>query len=108
LKPSRSITAGEIVEQRQVGDLVAQPVDRHQQEAEIPRHRQEYHQQHHRPLPRIGLDEREVADMEQAADAADGIDDDNENGDDACEPGARAPAAILPRQQQLQRQRKRQ
>ena len=30
--------AGEIVEQREIGDLVAQPVHRHQQEAEIQRH----------------------------------------------------------------------
>ncbi len=33
--------AGEVVEQREIGDLVAQPVHRHQQEAEIERHRQE-------------------------------------------------------------------
>ena len=41
--------AGEIVEQREIRDLVAQPVHRHQQEAEIQRHRQEHqHQDHHR------------------------------------------------------------
>ena len=41
--------AGEVVEQRQIGDFVAQTVHRHQQEAEIQRHRQEHqHQDHHR------------------------------------------------------------
>ena len=38
--------AGEIVEQREIGDLAAQPVHRHQQETEIERHRQEHHQEH--------------------------------------------------------------
>ena len=37
--------AGEIVEQREIGDLVAQPVHRHQQQAEIPGHRQEHQRQ---------------------------------------------------------------
>ena len=46
--------AGEIVEQRQIGDLVAQPVDRHQQEAEIQRHRQEHQHQHQHRLHRVG------------------------------------------------------
>ncbi len=53
--------AGEIVEQRQIGDFVAQPVHRHQEEAEIQRHRKKYQRQHQRPLHRIGLDDREIA-----------------------------------------------
>ncbi len=99
----------EIVEQRQIGDLVAQPIDRHQQEAEIERHRQEHQRQQHHPLHRIGLDERELdADMEQAAPGAEGIEADDENSDDAREPGAGVAVAVAPRQQKLQRQRERQ
>ena len=47
--------AGEIVEQRQIGDLVAQPVHRHQQEAEIQRHRQEHQHQDHDRLRRAEM-----------------------------------------------------
>ena len=47
--------AGEVVEQRQIGDLVAQAIHRHQQEAEIPRHRQEHQHQHHHRLQRREL-----------------------------------------------------
>ena len=59
--------AGEIVEQRQIGDLGAQPVDRHQHEAEIPRHRQEYQQQDQRRLEFVEAHHRDfAADMQHA------------------------------------------
>ena len=58
--------AGEIVEQREIGDLVAQPVHRHQQEAEIPGHRQEHQRQNQHRLQRAEADEGDVA-AEQAA-----------------------------------------
>jgi hypothetical protein len=90
------------------GDLVAQPVHRHQQEAEIQRHRQEHQYQHQHRLERVETDKRGVAaDMEHVTAGADGIDGNNDNGDDARKPGAGIDAAILPRQQQLQHQRKR-
>ena len=60
--------AGEIVEQRQIGDLVAQPVDRHQQEAEIPRHRQEHQHQDRDRMDRAEMEEGELAaDLQQVA-----------------------------------------
>ncbi len=47
--------AGEVVEQRQIGDFAAQMVHRHQQEAEIQRHRQEHQHQDHRRLHRAEM-----------------------------------------------------
>ena len=81
--------AGEIVQQRQIGDLVAQPVDRHQQETEIPRHRQEQQHQHQHRLHRTGTDKGEVAaDVQQAAAGAEHVQRDHDDGDDAGKPGA--------------------
>ena len=42
--------AGQVVEQREIGDFVAQAIHRHQQEAEIQRHRQEHQHQDQRRL----------------------------------------------------------
>ena len=60
--------AGEIVHQRQIGDLVAQPVHRHQQEAEVADHGQEDQRQDQDRLRRVEMKEGEVAaDVEQLA-----------------------------------------
>jgi hypothetical protein len=70
--------AGEIVEQREIGDLVAQPVHRHQQEAEIPRHRQEHQQQDQRRLERVERRKREIAADAAGAAGADRVDRDDQ------------------------------
>ena len=87
--------AGEIIEQRQIGDLVAQAVHRHQQEAEIQRHRQEYQRQDQSRLQLVELRKGEfAADIDQAGGEPEAIDGDDENGDDAGQPGARIDAAL--------------
>ena len=67
--------AGEIVEQREIGDLVAQAIHRHQQEAEIQRHRQEHQHQDQSRLQLVELHEGEVtAEMQQAGDEPQAVD----------------------------------
>ena len=99
--------AGEIVEQREVGDLVAQAVHRHQQEAEIERHRQEQQPEHHDGMGLTARYRREIA-AEQIADRAHHEDRDDGEDHDAGQPGTRTDAAFRRRQQQTQRQRQRQ
>ena len=99
--------AGEVVEQREVGDLVAEPVDRHQEEAEIERHGQKDQPQRQHALPHAGSRERHV-DAGEVADGPDGIDRDDQAGDDAGKPGAGMGAAVMLGQQQFQGDRKRQ
>ncbi len=99
---------GEIVEQRQIGDLVAQPVDRHQQETEIPRHRQEHQHQDQRRLQGVEVDHRHfAADPGHRAEAAEGVDGQNENGDDAEQPRAGIFLAVAAKQHQRKRRRDR-
>ncbi|MGY4598479.1 hypothetical protein ACVWXL_006225 [Bradyrhizobium sp. GM22.5] len=91
---------------REVGDLVAQAVHRHQQEAEIERHGQEQETQHHDAMSLAAGACREIA-AEQIAHRADDEDRDNGEDDDAGQPGARTDAAFRRRQQQTQRQHQR-
>ena len=95
--------AGEVVHQREVGDLAAQAVDRHQQEAEIHRHGEEHqHQGQER------LDLRVVGEGKAAGGAGkpghqpQRIDGDDENDDDAGQVRARILPAVRRRQQHLQ------
>ncbi len=91
--------AGEIVEQREIGHLVAQPVHRHQQETEIPGHRQEHQDQDQNRLDGVELGERELgAEMQEIARHANGKDPDDQDRDGAGEPGTGTDAAVLPRQ----------
>ena len=61
---------GQIVEQREVGDLVAQPVDCHQQEAEVEGHGEEDQAQGQHALHHAGSRERDIdADLQQGAGA---------------------------------------
>jgi hypothetical protein len=99
--------AGQVVEQREVGDLVAQPVDRHQQEAEIERHGQEDQAERQHALPQAGSCERDI-DAGEIAGRPDDVDRDDQAGDDAGKPSARMDAAVMLRQQQFQGDRKRQ
>ena len=101
--------AGEIVEQREIGDFVAQMVHRHQQEAEIQRHRQEHqHQDHHRlQLAELHVGES-AADTGETGDHPEGVDGDDEEGDDGGQPGPRIDAPLLRGQQQLHTQQQRQ
>jgi hypothetical protein len=74
----RLADAGEVVDQREVGDLVAQAVHRHQQEAEIQRHRQEHQHQDQRRLELVELHEGELAaHAHEAAEQAKQIDADD-------------------------------
>src|SRR6201985_3935363 len=95
--------AGKVVEQREVGDLVAQPVDRNQQEAEIPGHRQEDQEQDHHRLNRIEADDRYITtDAEQRADRTCGIDPQNQHAAEYRKTSAGIAAAVAPRPYQLQ------
>ena len=79
------------------------PVHRHQQEAEIERHRQEQQPQHHDGMALTAGQRREIA-AEQIADRAGHKDRDDGDDDDAGQPCAGTDAAFLRRQQEAQRQ----
>ncbi len=98
--------AGEIIQQREIGDLVAQPVDRHQQETEIERHRQEDQRQGQRALRQRRAHEGKI-EAEQVAEGPDRIKRDDQAGDAAGQPGARVGAAVGAREQEFQGQRQR-
>ena len=96
--------ARQIVHQREIGDLVAQPVDRHQQEAEIPGHRQKYEDDQQGRLQRIEFNEGyATANVEECADRPDCADRNHQPPDDTGELCARIDPAILAGQQQAQR-----
>jgi len=100
--------AGEIVEQCEIRDLGPQPVDGHQQETEVPHHREEHQAENHHSLKLVEFDQRDrPADMHDRSRGPRDVDGDHQNRDIARQPRARICVSVLARQQQGQRHRNR-